>query len=342
MKILKSEISNKLKALKSFTGKTDKLTVTEGVLISNGMAIATNLELTITMPIDTDEEFIIPPKAIAMINSLPDGMIEILEKNGKIIVKADNATSRFTTSDVSEFPKVAINKGEKLTTIDYNEFSQLVNDVMYAVADTPDVAVHGGVSFYCDGNNLNVAATDGMRIAWTKTAYKDNVDFVIPKSTLKSLLSLGDMGDISIGMSGNKAVFSNDNFTVYTSVLMGEFFNYKSVFDSVNGEVIKTDSKALISALQRAMICADNRPVRLTIESNELNIELMSDVSEYSERININSTVNMVIGVNPKLLVECLKSYDGAVSITVSSPIKPIMIEKDEQKALIMPVRLKD
>lgn len=71
MIIEKSEIAKELKKLKSLTpsNKTDEV---NGVLFKDNMLVANNFEMTATakLPVDTDEAFVIPMKAIELMINL--------------------------------------------------------------------------------------------------------------------------------------------------------------------------------------------------------------------------------------------------------------------------------
>ena len=79
MKILKSDLADKLKNMKN-TVLPKTYEGMQGILVKDGQLIATNIELTIVATLEgspTDAPFIIPQNAIAYIESLPEGEVEI-------------------------------------------------------------------------------------------------------------------------------------------------------------------------------------------------------------------------------------------------------------------------
>lgn len=336
MKIQKSEISRKIKAVKPFMNREQQILIADGLMTA---ADAENTRTAITVPIDTEEKFVLPQKAIAMIDKLPECVIDISEKGGKVVIKTPNGTSRFATVPPEDFQNVSAKIQKTVSSIAFSDFSEAVNAVLYAADENADKEILKGISFSGNGDILDVAAMSGVRIAWSSVPCGDKFNFIIPKTAIKNILSLGDCGDVSICEAENKAVFKIGEYTIYTSVLYGEFVDYKSMFKEPISN-IEVNADILSEILQRALICADTA-VKLVFALGQLTVELQSASTDFSEFMSVKSTVDLTIGMNPKLLLDIVKTFDGVVKFGVSSPTSAVTIEQGEQKALIMPVRLR-
>lgn len=334
MKFEKSLLIKKIKALKPFMGKQSE------ILVRAGKMYATDMVLQCVTPIDHDEEFVLPKKAIQLIETLPNGVIDISTKDGKVIVKSGRSISRFTTSSVENFPLINVETAEAVTTIPCDEFSALVSSVLHAAQDNPQRPVHGGVSFESDGEYLNIAACDGSRVAWQKVRFIDKVNMVVPKFALQKLLPLCTDGDVKIQSGANKAVFTVGEYEVTVPLLFGEFFNYRPLFKDIEGCFVETST--LCDILQRANVISSLGNARFTFNSDEIEISVNDAVADYSEMMPCkNGIEDLTMGFNPRLMLESAKTFESAtIKFAVSGATQPAIISNGDHKVLVMPVRL--
>ena len=336
MKIQKSEISRKIKAVKPFMNRMQQILIADGLMTA---ADAENTRTAITVPIGTEEKFVLPQKAIAMIDKLPECTIDISEKGGKVVIKTPNGTSRFATVPPEDFQNVSAKIKKTVSSIVFSDFAEAVNAVLYAADEKSDKDVLQGISFSGNGTNLDVAAASGVRIAWSSVPCGDKFDFIIPKTAIKNILSLGDCGDVSICEAESKAVFKIGEYTIYTSILYGEFLEYKPMFKTAK-DSITVNADELSEILQRALICSDNS-VKLIFDGERLTVESQAASAEFSESMGVYADTDYTIGMNPKLLLDSVKTFSGEVEFGLHSPTSPVTIEQGAQKALIMPMRLR-
>ncbi|MDR2558888.1 MAG: hypothetical protein LBC86_05005 [Oscillospiraceae bacterium] len=236
MKIQQSEIAKKLKQLKSLISA--KSSINQGVLFKKNMLMANNFELGVTIAIDADaaadEIFVIPPKAIDMIESLPNEIIDIRfmsDKAGeKIIVKSENGSSKFQTIPAADFQEVkGFDEGDKPFVCDAVEIEDALARIMYACAVADNKEVFKGVLLEGDGENLNIVACDGVRVAWNRIKYAGEISVVVPKESLVKAFSLGLKDDVTLDFNGNNAIIKSGDYTVYTRLYNGEFINYRKL-----------------------------------------------------------------------------------------------------------------
>ncbi|MBQ2390821.1 MAG: hypothetical protein II306_03545 [Clostridia bacterium] len=334
MKFEKSLLIKKIKTLKPFMGKQSE------ILVHAGKMYATDMVLQCVTPIDHDEEFVLPKKAIQLIETLPNGVIDISTKDGKVIVKSGRSISRFTTSSVENFPLINVETAEAITTIPCDEFSALVSSVLHAAQDNPQRPVHGGVSFEGDGEYLNIAACDGSRVAWQKVKFIDKVNIIVPKFALQKLLPLCTDGDVTIQSGENKAVFTVGDYEVTAPLLFGEFFNYKPLFKDIEGCIVETST--LCDILQRANVISNLGNSKFTFSPEEIEISANEAIADFSETMPCkNGIEDLTMGFNPRLMLESAKTFESAtVKFAVSGATQPAIISSGDHKVLLMPVRL--
>ena len=143
MKIQKAELSQKLNKIKGVVPKKDLFPVLQGVLVRDGYLIANNLEMAVKAKIGgtEGESFIIPERAIDLINNLPDGEMEIsVTANNVITIKADKIKNKYQTMDPAQFPAMASQEeGGELTI----KAEMLLESMKRALPDWMAMCWHG-------------------------------------------------------------------------------------------------------------------------------------------------------------------------------------------------------
>jgi DNA polymerase-3 subunit beta len=350
MKIEQKELADKLKQIKSAVPTKSNMKIT-GILFKNNMLIANNLELALTVALDVDtaEEFIIPKKAIDLILKLNAGIIDIYLDGEKVIIKSNSGISRFVTLTVSDFPKLDTSKDE-VTPVecDGDELSKAINQVMYACnGQNQQNPVFSGILLDGDGKYLNIVACDGFKLAWNQIEFSHKIKVIIPKESLKKILSIDFDGNISLYMSGTKrAVIKLGDYTCYLRLIEGSFIDYRELFKE-HPYKTSVSIKELIGSLSRTVSCIGEQkgvPVKLSINDSILNICVQSTVSEISEDIMLNEPApnELKIGFNINYLVESIKAFnEDTVEIYYKDALSSVIMHGKTLKSITLPVRLK-
>ena len=348
MKIDKSEIAGKLAMLrKTIPSKTD-IECLRGVLVTDRTMTATNLNTTLQTTIDCDpaERFILPIKAIEMIESLPEGVIEIqAEKDNTLFIRSGSIRNRIATYPADDFPAVDILEGAEAVGIESDRLQDAINTVLYAVATTSPRPAATGLLFEGDGKNLNLVALDGYRVAWAKIPYTSEFRMIVPRAAVQTLLTLGLSGTVNIRYNRRAAIFEVSDYTFYSRLLEGEYPEYKKVFPEHKNSVL-IDRRAMMESIRRATICLEekSRPmVVLDIDDNELLLSTKSGIGDYSEALRLEAPAEqkVKIGFNGRYLQDCFKSYDGeVVECFFGTGNQPMVVDDGEIKSLVLPVRL--
>lgn len=321
----------------------------QGVLFKDNCLSATNLEIGIKSPLEagTDEQFIIPARAIELIENLPDGPIEIIpDSNNSITIKAQNINNKFQSFAPKAFPELkTIASDVNVGNISSTDFEKAVKSVIYAVDVNNTRTIMTGIYFDSSGGNLNIVGCDGYRIAWYKMPYNKDFHFVAPKVAIQKLLSIGIQGDIEISYDSNSAIFKSDEYTVYTRLLDGSYIEYKKMFTKPDNSTI-IGRMAFLEGLRRCMICMDEKNrgvVKLQFEEDTLTITANSTISEYAEKIKLEAPIDkpIAIGFNGTYVIDCLRSFDCEnIELSFGSAVQPMIADDGEQSALVLPVRL--
>lgn len=351
MKIDKSVLIKKISMLEKVIPTKPSVPCMEGILVREGRMCTNDLQnaISIVTPEAEGECFIIPKKAIAMVKSMPDGLVQITPQNdNSIVIKAGSIRTKMNSFSPDAFPDNRVLEDAEETTLDFAELYDMLSNVVYATSTNESRPVYTGVLLEGDGTNLNVVACDGFRCAWAHTKYGENFRMIIPKPTVNLLLSIKNAEKVSIQMKGEKAVFEIGDCQIYSRLLSGSFIDYHNIFPHREHSV-GADRKNLLGAMNRIMICSDSTQkgkVEMDCSGTNMQIKCHSVEAEYIEELEVQDkfAADLKIMFNSAYFVDALRSYVCPVIDCYfgANGNEPLILDDGELKSMILPVRMQE
>jgi DNA polymerase-3 subunit beta len=224
------------------------LPITQNILLSAEQSrlklAATNLEMAITCwigaKVKQKGEITIPARLLSdFVNSLPNDLIEVnLPANSRILeLKSGHFQAHIHGIDAADFPPIPqINDGIT-TTIEAASLREGIAQVAFAAATEESRPVLTGVNIEFDGEQLNLAAADGFRLAVHKTTLsspvKEKTTVIIPARTLNELNRLiGEQEEpieITVNEKKSQVLFRLKDAEIVSQLIQGSFPNYSQV-----------------------------------------------------------------------------------------------------------------
>ncbi len=327
-------------------GNTLRLTATD---LDLGICSTLNVDLveggTITIP---------ARKFFDIIKSLPDNSdINLsMRKNNFVTIKSGKSHFKIIGLPKEEFPQLPLFKDKDSITIEQSVLREMLNLTDFAVSKDDTRYVLNGILLSVKGDNLNIVATDGRRLAannrqLTKKTLVDR-EVVIPSKTVQEVKRmLQDEGDVQIKFSDNQILFSFANSFVISRLIEGEYPNYKKVIPERSQKEVIVSRDEFLSATKRASIFTDqdSMAIRLNIRKRKMTISKNTPyLGESREEINIDYTGDndFDIGFNPRYLIDVLKSLtEEEITFEVNDSTKPGVIRKGEEYTyVVLPMQL--
>lgn len=266
MIIHQSELSEKLKVLKSISSAKlgDDLS---GVLLKDKMLIANNFKTSIVVPLTDCEEAInciIPPTAIDFIISLPEGNVEITEKDKQLIVKCGKIKSKFSTYDTELFPQTDTSKPDEskmLIDIKTSDLEKAVKQVMFAcLKPNSEKPVYEGLLFDGDGTYLNIVACDGYRVAWNKLDNANVFKMVLDKEALNKAFSVADDNIYIYANDSKSIIIEAGEYLIYSKLYLAEqFMDYSITVPKTFKTVFNVERNQILSCFNRIGLCVSDK-----------------------------------------------------------------------------------
>lgn len=359
----KSDITEAVGNIQRAVSTKTSIPALEGILLGAGEEglelCAYDLELGITTVIPA---FVVEPgRAVLSAKLFSDIVrrtpaetitITVDEKN---MATLESGYSRFSIIGIpaEEFPELP-----KLT--DSTQFSMagsvlksMIRQTLFAIAESDAKPIHQGSLFNLENGMMDVVSVDGYRLAVRRepVEFSDSLDFVVPGKTLSEILKLIKETDDPVEISAGRRhiLFKIDNYTVISSLLEGEFLNYKAAIPPESQTEVVLKTREAIDSVERVSLLITDRlksPVRCLFNENEIKINCTTSMGRASDQIDVEMTGQSVeIGFNNRYLLEALRNTEcDEVKVQLGGPLSPMKVvpkEGDSFLFLVLPVRLK-
>jgi DNA polymerase-3 subunit beta len=347
------------------------LPITQNILFyadQSGLKLAaTNLEMAITCwigaKVKQKGEITVPARLLSdFVSSLPNDLIEInLPANSRIMeLKSGHFQARMHGIDAADFPPIPqINDGIT-ASIDAANLREGISQVAFAAATEESRPVLTGINTEFDGDQLNLVAADGFRLAVHKTALKSRVKekttVIIPARTLSELNRLiGEQEEpveITVNEKRSQVLFRLKDAEIVSQLIQGSFPNYSQVIpQSYTTRAVVDISEFLRVAKMSSIFARDaSGIVRLIVTpGSELNpgkITVSAQAEEVGDNVSevdaLTDGEEAKIAFNVKYLSDVLSVLPQAqVALELTTPSSPGTIRPigvDNYVHVVMPM----
>lgn len=287
-------------------------------------------------------------KFLEIVRKYPDGDIRIetndtyetIITNGDVYIKIVGKSGE----DFSYLPNI-----EKLDSIILSQFTlrELIRQTIFSIADNDTNKLMTGELFEVNEDKLRVASLDGHRISIRKVYLKNSYPkkkVVVPGKTLNEISKIlsGDTDkDVVIFFTNKHIVFEFDNTTVVSRLIEGDYFNIDQMLSSDYETKVKINKRKLLDSIDRATLLVnegDKKPIIIHITDSNMELKINSTIGSMRELIDITKNgKDLMIGFNPKFLLDALRVIDGEeVDIYLVNPKAPCFIKDSEDSYVYM------
>ncbi len=340
---------------KAVPGKTT-MSILQCILINASDKIkltANDMELGIETIVEGD---IIEPGIVALeaktfleiVRKYPDGDIKIETNDSyETVITSGDAYIKIvgkSGEDFSYLPNI-----EKLDSIILSQFTlrELVRQTIFSIADNDTNKLMTGELFEVNEDKLRVASLDGHRISIRKVYLKNSYPkkkVVVPGKTLNEISKIlnGDMDkDVVIFFTNKHIVFEFDNTTVVSRLIEGDYFNIDQMLSSDYETKVTINKRKLLDSIDRATLLVkegDKKPIIINITDENMELKINSTIGSMRELIDISKNgKDLMIGFNPKFLIDALRVIDGEeIDIYLVNPKAPCFIKDSEDSYVYM------
>lgn len=347
--------------MKAVSNKTT-LPILECILIEVNNKIkltATDMELGIETFVDgtivEEGKIAIDAKLFfEIIRKLPDSEIMIeTNENYQAIIKCEK--SKFTISgksgdDFSLLPEV---KRNKKITISQFTMKEVIRQTIFSTVENESTKLMSGELFEIENKNLKVVSLDGHRISIRNVELKEDHELtkvVVPGKTLNEVSKILDGGIedmVDIYITNKHILFEFNETKVVSRLLEGEYYKINQMLTNDYETKININKKEFLDCIDRASLLikeSDKKPIIINICGSNIHLKIDSVIGSMNEELDIKKEgKDLIIGFNPKLLMDALRVIDDEeVSIYFINPKAPCYIKDDNEsyRYVVLPVNI--
>lgn len=359
----KSDITEAVSNIQRAVSTKTSIPALEGILLSAteiGLELcAYDLELGITTVIPA---FVMEPgKAVLSAKLFSDIVrrtpaetvtVSVDEKN---MATLESGYSRFSIIGIpaEEFPELPKLSDSTQISLPGALLKSMIRQTLFAIAESDAKPIHQGSLFSLENGILDVVSVDGYRLAVRREPvdFSEDLSFVVPGKTLSELLKLIKDSEEPVEISAGRRhiLFKIDNYTVISSLLEGEFLNYKAAIPPESQTEVVLKTREAIDSVERVSLLITDRlksPIRCLFDNNEVKLNCTTSMGRASDQLDVEMTGQSVeIGFNNRYLLEALRNTEcDEVKVQLGGPLSPMKVvpkEGDSFLFLVLPVRLK-
>lgn len=285
---------------------------------------------------------------LEIVRKFPDGDIRIETNDSyETVITSGDANIKIvgkSGEDFSYLPNI-----EKLDSIILSQFTlrEMIRQTIFSIADNDTNKLMTGELFEVNEDKLRIASLDGHRISIRKVYLKNSYPrkkVVVPGKTLNEISKIlnGDTDkDVVIFFTNKHIVFEFDNTTVVSRLIEGDYFNIDQMLSSDYETKVTINKRKLLDSIDRATLLVkegDKKPIIINITDDNMELKLNSTIGSMRELIDISKNgKDLMIGFNPKFLIDALRVIDGdEIDIYLVNPKAPCFIKDSEDSYVYM------
>lgn len=329
--------------------------------------VATDLDYTVIAEVDAqveeDGKITLPSKTLnEIVSKLGDKLISFEMNEGETTVNITCQNSKFDIIGISanEFPQVEENISEEDSIeIETRPFTKAIREVVSAAAGYETNNLLSGVVCEVNKNILEMAATDGNRLARVREVVKNNsvdgekvFEMLISSKVLAELSKialLDEAESIKICKEVKKIVITIDKTKIITRLMQGQFPKYNQLIPQTFPKEAKVNKGDLISALERVAVMVNEKNSIVKFEFADNTLKLSGDSPEAgNSQDEIDASYMgepLAIAFNYKFVLEFLKIVESEeIAIKLNTPLSATVFapcSDEDYIYLVMPVQLR-
>ncbi len=352
--------------------------------------LASDLDIGIKIFVDGDivEEgaITVPAKKMAeIVSALPRSPIELRTiTNNRIVLEYEHGMYTLVGLASDEFPEI-MSMPKAFFSINASTFIEMIMKTSFAASREARLTLNG-VYLHLTDDNTKVVATDGRRLAVARTgavvwsageglesAPIEEIDksgesgeekgVIVPLKAVEIIRKTFGFGlrrsqddatakseTLKIGFSQNNIIFSDEQSTLISRLVEGDFPRYESIIPKDSDIRIVLDTNNTLAALRRVSVLANpNRPlIKFSVHSDVVRVNAKTpDVGEAYDEVDILSGDGSIqIAFNAKYLMDALSHIETEkVAFLFKDPFSATIIQAVDAltaydyQYIVMPMR---
>ena len=346
-----------------------------GRLSLTGFDLSLGIQTSISASVETSGAITLPAKMFGEIVSRlsADSPITLSSDEGseQVDLTSSSGTYQMRGMPAEDFPDLPLVQSGEPIRLDPEVLVKGLRATLFASSSDEAKQILTGVHLGLDGQWLECAATDGHRLAVLKLNHAlpeqgapggasagtdaNSVDVTVPARSLRELerlLSARQSAEpVSLFCDRGQVVFLWSDQVLTSRSLDGNYPNYRQLIPESFSRQLQVDRRALISALERVAVLADqhNNVVKIVSDPGAGQLLISADAQDVgsgSESLAAVVTGEAIqIAFNVRYLLDGLKAITAdQVELHCNAPTTPVILVPVAEPGftyLVMPVQIR-
>lgn len=296
-------------------------------------------------------------KLLEIISKLPSEAVNFNLNTDNNLMGIKCGKSKFDLKGISasEFPNIEYPETDDYINIEINPLLKAIKQTIFATASYDTNNVLSGVLFKISENNLEMASTDGNRLARFKEKIenKENKTYsvVIPSRTLKEftgILSGVEDKTVSLTVKNSQILFKLNDRYITSRIIEGQYPAYEQLIPKDYKVAAIADKTTLNMALDRTATMVNERTNIIKMNFNDNKLKLTADTPDFGDscdEIDVEySDSELNIAFNHKYVQDFLKVVESdKIKVELNGSLAGTLFKPDSEDdflCLIMPVQV--
>jgi DNA polymerase-3 subunit beta len=296
-----------------------------------------------------------------IVRKLPDGaQIELASKDdeGRLAITAGSSRFLLACLPADDFPELGLDGMSHNFTLPARDLARLIEKTRFAISTDETRYYLNGIYFHAmeseDGAHLRAVATDGHRLARMDAPLPAGAagmpPIILPRKTVQEVAKLlaDHTDEVTVSLSANKVRFTAGDVVLTSKLIDGTFPDYQRVIPQSNDKMMRIDTKAFTSAVDRVSTLSSEkgRAVKLNISDGRLMLSVNNPESgSATEELDMEYEGEpLEIGFNARYLMDIAAQFEGDRAVfKLADPSAPTVLhDENDISALyvLMPMRV--
>lgn len=294
---------------------------------------------------------------------LPDGDVKFSLVANSVTIKAAKAPRKFVLPGLpsEEYPKLPeCGTGVAYVTFNDRELADKIDSTIYAVSLDQTRPYLNSLLFEETNGKLNLAATDGHRLALLSGGADSSNQWLVPLNAAKELLKLC-RESLAIKNVDHGVMIYKDNLNLFVHVNQfifsckladGLFPPVQNIVPKRWDHEIRIEKQPLINSLKAlAIATGQSKGIKFSFSNGKLNLSAECVDGSGTDEIECDyQGTEIVYGINAVYMVEALTTINSDLAVLkLGNDLDPVLIEenvdkevvqKEEYISIVMPMKI--
>ena len=277
-----------------------------------------------------------------LIRKIPNAPVTIeTDETWHTTITCEKTVVRVPGKSGEDFAYIPVIPRNNPVVISQMGLRDLIRQTTFAAALNNNNKLMTGEYMEIVDSRLKAVTLDGNRIAIRNVVLGTEADdsaCVVPVKALNEVGKILDGGAddlVNIYFTENHVIFEFNDTTVVSRLIDGEYFKIDHMISSDFVTKMTCNKKALLDSIDRSTIMsreADKKPIVFRIEGQTLSMSIESIYGTMNEEMEVaKEGADMIIGFNPKYLIDALRVIDDEdITFYLLNTKSPAIIKDDE------------